>query len=47
MKKKRKDDKKEITWNLILIYARYFAEITMIIGVFIFLFIVLRRARVV
>jgi hypothetical protein len=42
----RNDDKKEITWNLILIYARYFAEITMIIGGFIVLFVILKRAGV-
>ncbi|MBN1157077.1 hypothetical protein JXA85_05640 [Candidatus Woesearchaeota archaeon] len=46
MKKKKKDNKKEIALNLIIIYARYFAEITMIIGAFIFLFIVLLRAGV-
>jgi hypothetical protein len=42
----KRDNKKEITWNLLLIYAKYVAEITMIIGVFIFLFIVPKRAGV-
>ena len=46
-KPRNKDDRSEINWQLLLIYAKYVAEITMIIGLFIFLFLITKRAGIV